>query len=162
MPRKPSNTVESLKAASARSGIGVELLRAARTAGCEAFKGSRVNLDMLKEWLDENSDVLASSDAEGSEDLLTLKRNLIRQQILRATEMTRATRLSNEETERKLIRIDLVIETNNALVSELNGEIRKIEDGLPQALLGLSLPEQRVRIREFFDAMRAKIHRGTP
>lgn len=75
-------------------------------------------------------------------------------------ESVRRLKLDNDEKERMLVPISEVKESIYKMVSELNGIIRTIEDGLPMALQGLGLPEQRVEIRKQFDDMRAKINKG--
>lgn len=81
-------------------------------------------------------------------------------QGVKLDEQIRALKLANDEKDGLLILIKPAVEKITALVSEFNQEVRKIEDGLPQALLGLGLPEQRLKIREMFDALRLKISKG--
>lgn len=82
-------------------------------------------------------------------------------EMAKLDEVIRGLKLKNDEDEKLLILTSTVKETIVTLVSELNGHIRVIEDALPQALQGLEIPAQRLKIREFFDAMRTKISKGT-
>ena len=118
----------------------------------DAPKGTPKGYNVAK-WLDFASEIAKRANVEKSDTKKQLE-------IEKLKETIRGLRQKNDEEERLLIRIDLATEKINTLVSELNQEIRKIEDGRPQALLGLGLPEQRVKIREAFDALRLKIHKG--
>lgn len=159
MPRSKTEYVESLKAAAAATGIAIPFLQAARASGCPAFKGSRVRLDILRNWLDDNPEILTDEQAEGSESLLALKQGLLRAQIKRSQEQARAAKLANDRNAGLMIDVDQARETMVLLVSELNGHIRVIEDSLPQSLQGLSLPDQRLAIRKLFDKMREEINK---
>lgn len=107
----------------------------------------------VKKWIDFAGKIAKRANVEKSN-------TKAEKELIKLDEVIRGLRLKNDQDDGLLIRIDETTETIHAVVSELNSEIRRIEDGLPQALLGLSLPEQRVVIRDFFDAMRAKINKG--
>jgi hypothetical protein len=47
----PFDVADSLANAAGRSGIPIEAIKAAKRAGCDAFRGSRVHLGKLREWL---------------------------------------------------------------------------------------------------------------
>lgn len=161
MPRKKTAYVESLRDAAKQTGIALPLLQAARASGCPAFKGSRVRLDVLREWISENPDVLTGDEAEGTVGLVALKQALLKQQIQRTLEQVRAARLANLEAEKRVVPMAQVTETIVALVAEFNQHTRRIEDDLPRTIQGLDLATARLRIREMFDKMRQTIHRGS-
>src|SRR5260370_31924474 len=49
---KPFDDVcDSMSQAAGRSGIPIGAIKAAKRAGCDAFRGSRVHLEKLREWL---------------------------------------------------------------------------------------------------------------
>jgi hypothetical protein len=82
-------------------------------------------------------------------------------EIEKLDEQIRGLKLENDKRANLLVSMAMVREIQVALNSEFNQEVRKIEDGLPQALAGLGLPEQRIKIREYFDGLRTKIHKGS-
>jgi hypothetical protein len=45
------DVADSMSAAAGRTGIPIGVIRAAKRGGCDAFRGSRVNLARLREWL---------------------------------------------------------------------------------------------------------------
>lgn len=81
-------------------------------------------------------------------------------EIEKLEETVRGLKLGNDKQDGLLVPMAKVQESITALASEFNQEVRRIEDGLPQALQGLGLPEQRLKIREMFDSLRLKIHKG--
>lgn len=62
-PAPPPEIAESMKAASVLWGIPVAVLRAAKAAGCQGFKGARVFRSQLMAWLKANSDVADQATA---------------------------------------------------------------------------------------------------
>jgi hypothetical protein len=60
---KPFDDVaDSMAAASARLGVPIEAVKAAKRGGCEAFRGSRVHLGKLREWLPAEKQPAGLSD----------------------------------------------------------------------------------------------------
>ncbi len=57
MAKRNPEIAQSLAHASQQTGIPVSMLKQARGAGCPAFRGCRVDLAVLREWLDENPDI---------------------------------------------------------------------------------------------------------
>lgn len=108
--------------------------------------------EVLK-WMEFKSAINKRANSEKSDS----KRG---KEIEKLDEQIRGLKLQNDKQDGLLVPMTRVTETITVMVSEFNQEVRKIEDGLPQALLGLGLPEQRLKIRDFFDALRAKIYEG--
>lgn len=49
---------QSLKAAASMSGYSESVVKRAKAEGCDAFVGSRVNVDFLIKWVENNTHVL--------------------------------------------------------------------------------------------------------
>ena len=62
--KRLDGVVDSMAAASACLGVPIETVKAAKRRGCEAFRGSRVHLGKLREWL------AAEKQPSGLSDLL--------------------------------------------------------------------------------------------
>lgn len=55
---------QSMKAAVSMSGYSLDSIKRAKKAGCKAFRGSRVYLDLLDEFFVQNSELLGLSPTE--------------------------------------------------------------------------------------------------
>lgn len=108
----------------------------------------------VKKWLEFAGTIAKRANVEKSDTKKALEAE-------RLKEVIRGLKQKNDEGAKLLVPMAKVQEKITALASEFNSEVRKIEDGLPQALQGLGLPEQRMKIRDFFDALRLKIYKGT-
>ena len=107
----------------------------------------------VKKWLEFASEFSKRANVEKSDTKKALE-------VEKLKEVIRGLKQKNDEDARLLVPMAEVVEKITALVSEFNQEVRRMEDGLPQALLGLGLPEQRLKIRDAFDSLRTKIHKG--
>ncbi len=88
------------------------------------------------------------------------KLELIKQQILRQREAVRGAKMENDIKAGLLVEVSEVVRDIVVLVSDLRAHFRRIEDGLPLALAGLSIAEQRMVIRKHFDDMSATIEKS--
>lgn len=119
----------------------------------DAPKHTSKGYEVVK-WLEYKAKVGKRVDGDAKPDSYRAK------QHAKLDEQIRQLKLANDKADGLLVPMAEVVEKITALASEFNQEVRRIEDGLPQALLGLGLPEQRLKIREAFDGLRAKIHKG--
>jgi hypothetical protein len=53
-PRGEKEYYDSMQQCAAKTGISLDLLKAAKRAGCPAFRGPRVYMEELREWLESN------------------------------------------------------------------------------------------------------------
>ena len=60
--------------AAARLKIPVEIIKIAKRGGCDAFRGSRIDCDKLKEWLDTNDVKKLQAEANMKQLQLEIKR----------------------------------------------------------------------------------------
>jgi hypothetical protein len=72
------DVVDSMAAASARLSVPIETIKAAKRGGCEAFRGSRVHLGKLREWL------AAEKEPAGISDLLLVIAHDVAQRVSEA------------------------------------------------------------------------------
>jgi hypothetical protein len=108
----------------------------------------------VKKWLEWAGSFAKRANVEKSDTKKALE-------VEKLKEVIRGLKQKNDEEAGLLVPLSIVTATITAVVAQWNQEVRKIEDGAPQALAGLGLPEQRMKLREMFDAMRATIHKGT-
>jgi len=59
---KPFDVADSMAAAASRLGVPLEAVKMAKRAGCKAFRGSRVHLGKLREWLASTKKKPSTSD----------------------------------------------------------------------------------------------------
>jgi hypothetical protein len=84
MPKGTGQTVyESLRGAAVAMGLSPEILKAAKFAGCTAFRSNRIYSDELLAFLDDNPDIITGKAGEETETLESLKRHYLREQIRR-------------------------------------------------------------------------------
>lgn len=92
---QPVECWDSMRSAAAGLKIPIELLKIAKSMGCEAFRGSRVYGIPLRKWLDDNPDALTGDEGESTESLAFLKKQLLKQQIRRAREGADSVAIAN-------------------------------------------------------------------
>jgi hypothetical protein len=115
------------------SRLSEEQLKRAKAAGCPAFRGSRVFLDELLLWWEENAEVIPTGDSE----LDRINREL-------AAEKLRKARFANNVAEGKYVEIGAY----SSRVEKLAGTTlsllrRKIEDEAPRRQEGKTQEELR-------------------
>ena len=136
-----SRTADSMRAAAAMSGIALETIERAKAAGCPAFRGSRVYVDELAEWLEENSETLPTGDAE---------LDAINKEI--AKEKLRKWRIENDNREGKSIPRAEAERRISEYGEELKSVLRqKLEDEAPRRQRGKSEDDIRVINRQLVD-----------
>jgi hypothetical protein len=99
---------DSMDQAAALTGIPKDRLQRAKSAGCPAFRGSRVYVEELVEWLEENADTLPT----GNDELDRLNVEIAREKLRRArfsqdVEESRYTK--NDDTAAKLLALGLTL-----------------------------------------------------
>jgi hypothetical protein len=72
-------------------------------------------------------------------------------------EQIRGLILKNDEQEKLLIPMAIINQRITFFATEVKSEVRRIKDSLPQALQGLSLPEQYIKTGEIFKGLFTKI-----
>lgn len=96
-------------------------LTRAKAAGCPAFRGSRVYIDELVEWWEENADTLPTGNSEIDSITLELAR-----------EKLRKARFANDVEEGRFIRREDEAQKILALGLELKATLRKrLEEDFP-------------------------------
>lgn len=130
--------VDSMKQASGMTGIPESILKKIKADGCPAFKGSRVYLNLLNDWLEDRPLDTYADDAEG--------KDLIELQI--AKERYRKLKLDNDTRADLLISRDEVKSVIYAIAKQINSILgRKLENELPVKLAGRSVQEIRAEMR---------------
>ncbi len=117
-----AGTADSMKAAAAMSGFTEDQLGRAKAAGCPAFRGSRVQLAELAEWMAEYGDTLPT----GNTALDAINLEIAREKL-------RKVRFSNDVEERRYI----LREDNAALILKIGLELKnilrkKLEEEFPE------------------------------
>lgn len=140
-----ADNMEAAVAMLAASGQRISLahLKRAKDAGCPAFRGSRVYLDELVEWIDENEDVLTLPTGDAELDNIT-------KEIAR--EKLRKWKIENDARDGKSIPRAQVAARMADYGAELLTLLRqKLEDECPRRLLGKTEDEIRAINREVID-----------
>jgi hypothetical protein len=63
-----ANIFDSMKSAAAALGLKMRVLKRAKAAGCQAFRGSRVYGDELQAWVRANPTVVAEAGADAPDE----------------------------------------------------------------------------------------------
>lgn len=150
-PRDASKLAfNSLKAAAAHIGgeCTVELLKAAKKAGCPAFRNGRIYVAELSAWLEKNK--VDPGAVQGKEEW----------QIQKLQEETRRLRRVNDVDDGKLVSIEEVREINARIDADI---IRALLESFGDALLlkmeGASFAQRKVLITEAIDRVLDKVHK---
>lgn len=132
---------DSMAAASAMSKLSEKDLERAKTAGCPAFRGSRVYIGELLKWWPENVDTLPTGN-----DAL----DKINQAI--AEEKLRKLRFDNEVSEGKYVELGTIVSGVETLARETLTIVRRVlEDEAPRRLVGKTEEELHGVMPEFVD-----------
>lgn len=104
--------------------LGADDMKRAKAAGCPAFRGSRVYVDELVEWWDENADTLPT----GNNELDAINLEIAREKL-------RKVRFANDVDEGRYIKKEDEAPKIEALGLELKATlIKRLEDELPDRL----------------------------
>lgn len=104
--------------------LAADDLKRAKSAGCPAFRGSRVYVDELLEWWDENSDTLPT----GNDELDAINLEIAREKL-------RKVRFANDVEEGKFIKREDEAPKIEALGLELKATlVKKLEEEFPDRL----------------------------
>ncbi|EIQ01618.1 hypothetical protein OpiT1DRAFT_00190 [Opitutaceae bacterium TAV1] len=118
-------------------------LKRAKDAGCPAFRGSRVYIDELVEWIDDNEDVLTVPT--GDAELDAINKEIAREKL-------RKWKIENDNREGKSIPRTQVAARFSDYGAELLRLLRqKLEDESPRRLEGKTGDEIRAINREIVD-----------
>lgn len=134
---------DSMEQAAALSGYSKDRLQLAKQHGCPAFRGSRVYVDELVEWMTENGDSLPT----GNTELDALNLEIAREKLRKA-------RFANELEQGGWIRRTEVAETAEALGLDLKATLRKrLEEELPDRLANRPTEEIRPILERVVDEL---------
>jgi hypothetical protein len=137
---------ESIGIASVRTGIPIDVLRAARAAGCPNFRGGRVYCDGLVEWISANGAAIQSA-VEAEAPAGSLKEQKLSEEI-------RKLKLANDIKARVLVNVAKCVEAHAKEKAALIAILRqKLENEYPVAVAGLDPGSARVYGKRVVDAI---------
>jgi hypothetical protein len=111
--------------------LDADALKRAKTAGCPAFRGSRVYVDELLAWWEENSETLPT----GNSELDAIQLEIAREKLRKA-------RFANDAEEGKFIKREDEAQKILALGLELKATLRRrLEEEYPHRLAGRTYEE---------------------
>jgi hypothetical protein len=142
---------DSMEAASALTGIHRDIIARAKAAGCPAFRGSRVYVDELVEWLEENAESLPTGNTVLDE---------INQEIQRQ-KLRKITFANNVEEGRYIRREDQAAQILALGIALKNTLRKKLEEELPDKLANRSREEVLHLARELMDEICRLFREGT-
>lgn len=141
---RPKVTFDTFAQASSSMGIPLEVLKAAKRAGCPMFKGSRVVSVGLREWIAAHAEAVKQAAAGDS-----LKDQKTREEIRRLKN-------GNDADEGLLIKRSVVCENHAAILGRLLPRLETIlTSEYPQMVVGLDLVQVRIKGRQVFDSILA-------
>lgn len=142
---------DSMEQAAALSGYTKEILQRAKQAGCPAFRGSRVYVDELTEWMGENGDTLPS----GNDELDAINLEIAREKLRRV-------RHDNEVEEGRYIKREDEAQKILALGIELKSTLTKrLEEEFPDRLAMRPREEIAPLLRDLVDQLSTDFAEGT-
>ena len=131
--------------------LGADDMKRAKSAGCPAFRGSRVYVDELLEWWDENSDTLPT----GNDELDAINLEIARQKL-------RKVRFAQDVEEGKYILREDEAPKIEALGLELKDKLRKrLEEEFPDRCANRSREELAGIGRQLVDEICRDFQEGT-
>lgn len=99
---------DSMDQAAALSGITLDRIKRAKSAGCPAFRGSRVYIEELVEWMQDNADTLPT----GNDELDKLNLEIAREKLRKARfsqDVEEGRYTKNDDTSAKLLALGLTL-----------------------------------------------------
>ena len=142
---------DNLPAAAAMSGIDLDTIGKSKAAGCPAFRGSRIYVDELIEWVDDHGDTLPSGSSEI--DLINIEI---------AKERHRKWKIENDAKEGLTINRQDVATQILALGLELKRILRyKLEDDAPRRQRQKTEAELRIVNRKLVDEICSIMEKGS-
>lgn len=141
---------DTLQAASSGMQIPIEILKAAKRAGCPNFVHGRVIIAGLQDWITEHDDQLRSQITEPGS---------LRDKKL--TEEIRKLRIANDAKEGRLIARSFVVETHAKILGAVLPRVKQVlENEYPKDVHGLSIPDIREKGKATYDAIADAFHRA--
>lgn len=136
---------DSMQQAAAITGLSIAAIRLAKKGGCPAFRGSRVVISELKEWLDAKGQQFETGGPGGGPSKEQVE-------IWLKLERLEGEKLANAETRKELQSITVICDRLRAISEEIKGTLRAILlDQLPAQNAGLDAPKQRENNRAAFE-----------
>src|ERR1051326_5224236 len=131
---------QSMAHCAGAEGISIDVLRAAKRAGCPHFVGSRVRRAGLKKWIGDHGHEIAASKGGLREE--------------KTAEEIRKLKLRNDLFERKLIPR---AEVASHLIATFGPALSRVEQLLcneyPLVVAGLDVPQARIKGRAIYDLL---------
>lgn len=159
IPFTKARTADSMEAAVAilageanpEQRLDADDLKRAKAGGCPAFRGSRVYVDELLTWWEENSDTLPT----GNDELDTINLQIAREKLRRV-------RYANDVEEGRFIKREDEAAKILALALELKATLRKrAEEEYPDRLVMRTKEEIIVLMRALVDELCRDFTEGT-
>ena len=147
-----SRVADSIAAAAGMTEYSERLIQRAKGLGCPAFRGSRVYVDELAAYIEENNlEALERAFAEDDEITVEIKR-----------ERLRNIRFRNDVEESKYIPKERIAGMVQDLGADLKRRLRAaLEDDLPPRIQGKAAEDIRPVMRETVDALCNQFAKGT-
>jgi hypothetical protein len=140
MAEVSSSWYDSMAQISAAEKIPLEVLRVAKRNGCPNFKGGRVCITGLREWIAANAGKL--NTASDPKDLRSAK---LMQEI-------RKLKIQNDTKEGALILRSKVVENHARILGSVLPRVKQmLENEVPQQVYGLGVPDIRVHMKGVYD-----------
>lgn len=141
-----SRVADNMGAASSISGLSEKELARAKNSGCPAFRGSRVYIDELLPWWEENKESLPTGDTELDE----INREIAREKL-------RKIKFDNAVNEGKFADMEKVLSEVQGIAETTLTEVRRIfEEEAPWLQQGKTADEIREINRGMIDTLCAK------
>lgn len=134
---------ETMEMAASALGLPYDTLKAAKAAGCPAFRNTRVYEDKLLEWLAKNKEKV-----KPNRDTLTAVKMRV------AREQERKLRIANDAKERKLISRDEIVKAFHSAAHSAKSMLRqKLENEYPALIVGQDIASARIYGKRIVDAV---------
>jgi beta-glucosidase-like glycosyl hydrolase len=139
---------DTMKQAAAALNVPLSLLKKAKSAGCDAFVGSRIYEDKLAPWLADHRQEIA--EKRSKEDV----------QIEKLLEEVRKIRTVNDERDKILVKRERVVQSFQALKNKILPFCEaKLEKEYPSVVAGMDVAAARVYGRSVHDQIALEIQK---
>lgn len=145
-----AKVADNMEAAVALSGLSRDELARAKSAGCPAFRGSRIYIAELLEWYDENRDTLPTGNSELDAITLEIAREKLRKAKL-ANDVEHGLYIRREEEAQRLLALGLNLKATLR---------RRMEDDAPDRLAHRSREEILPVLRAIVDELCREFQEG--
>lgn len=140
MSKSRPKVFDSMASAASGLKISLEIVRRAKKHGCSAFRGSRVDGNMLKKYIAEHSDELKAMGDE-----ISLRETKLSEEI-------RKLRIKNDRDEGKSVpKVEVASAIRRALAGVAGILEAKLVAEWPSAVAGLDPAQARVYGRRLYD-----------